>query len=89
MKYAIELTETFLAAFRALDVVVQAVILDDVEGIAERLDAPDASLRPTVEWHHHVGAVDGRRFDVVTWIAVDRRRQQIVGAMLFDLSPID
>jgi hypothetical protein len=67
---------------------VQEVILDDIERIAERPDlAADASdaLEPAIEWHRHLGEIDGVRFDVVTWIAINPSARMITVADLFDL----
>jgi hypothetical protein len=88
VNYAVALAEPFRVSFSRLPFDAQEVVLDDIDGIAKRPDlASDASdaLEPTVEWHRHVGEIEGARFDIVTWIAINPMTHVVTAAYLFDL----
>jgi hypothetical protein len=89
VNYAVALADRFLLSFNRLDVGVQEVILDDIDAIAERPDlATDSAgaLEPSIEWHRHIGEVEGVRFDVVTWIAINPGARALTVANAFDLT---
>ena len=88
VSYAIVLTKPFLQSVARLALLVQETIFDDLDTLIDRADEADSFKSITthahIEWHQHRGEIEGVRFDVVIWIAVDPAAQTLKMLDLWD-----
>jgi hypothetical protein len=81
VSYAIELTASFLASFEQLDPVVQEIVLDHLDALAERADEGlFGGPNSVIGWHRHLGTVDDVPFELVTFLRIDHGRRKLIAA---------